>query len=54
MHVTVNREAIKAIPDTVIFLGREGLTFRGDEDDTKHRAEVGEQYRINSIASVYL
>ena len=38
-----NREAIKAIADTVIFLGREGLPFRGHEDDTKHHAVVGEQ-----------
>ena len=37
-----NREAIKAIADTVIFLGREGLPFCGHEDDTKHHAEVRE------------
>ena len=43
-----NREAIKAIADTVIFLGREGVPFRGHEDDTKHHAEVGEQ-SINSV-----
>ena len=43
-----NKEAIKAIADTVIFLGREGLPFRGHEDDTKHHAEVEEQ-SINSV-----
>ena len=43
-----NREAIKAIADTVIFLGGEGLPFRGHEDDTKHHAEVGEQ-STNSV-----
>ena len=43
-----NREAIKAIADTVIFLGSEGLLFRGHEDDTKHHAEVGKQ-SINSV-----
>ena len=32
----------------MIFLGREGLPFRGHEDDTKHNAEVGEQ-SINSV-----
>ena len=37
-----NKEAIKAIADTVIFLGRERLPFRGNEDDTKHHAEVGD------------
>ena len=32
----------------MIFLGREGLPFRGHEDDTKHHAEIGEQ-SINSV-----
>ena len=43
-----NREAINAIADTMIFLGRDGLPFREHEDDTKHHAEVGEQ-SINSV-----
>ena len=38
-----NREAIKAIADTVIFLGREGLPFRQHEDDTKRHAVLGRE-----------
>ena len=33
----------------MIFLGKEGLPFRGHEDDTKHHGEVGEQ-SINSVS----
>ena len=46
------REATKVIADTVIFLGRAGLPFRGHDDDTKHHAEVGE-LSINSVGFIY-
>ena len=46
-----NRKAIKAIADTVIFLGREGLPFHGHEDDTNTMQKLENS---QSTASVYL
>lgn len=36
-----NREKLKAVVETVIFLGRNGLPFRGHRDDLKFLPEVG-------------
>ena len=48
--VRKNRESLKPIVETVIFLGRQNLPFRGHRDDSKYHANIGEQ----SVGSVGL
>ena len=36
-----NREKLKSIVETVVFLGRNGLPFRGYRDDSRFHPEIG-------------
>ena len=41
-EVSENRKILRSITDTIIFLGRQGLTLRGYRDDSQYHPDVGE------------
>ena len=40
--VKENREKLKSIIESIFFLGRNGLSFRGHRDDSKYHPDIGE------------
>ena len=51
LEVSENRKILRSIIDTIIFLGRQGLSLRGIKDDSPYHPDVGD-HSTESVGNV--